>query len=172
MLPSCDLFTVDSHPLHCNGKEANVNRVLDGSTYPGQKLVYSVFGKINYGGLKHNSLYLGLVLSSSGWQSLILSNFYMFFFTFCAALFQFNTVPWNSLAAGDHVTSLVKMQTCLEAKSAPCKHYAMYTCTLQWCYIISKYRRTPAWKAYWRESLSKVNLLVLHSWEHLFFYWK
>ncbi len=28
--------------------------------YPGKKLVHSVFGKINYGGLKHNSLYLGL----------------------------------------------------------------------------------------------------------------
>ncbi len=31
----------------------------------------SVFGKINYGGLKHNSLYLWLVLPSGGWQSLI-----------------------------------------------------------------------------------------------------
>ncbi len=30
----------------------------------------TVFGKINYGGLKHNSLYLGLVLPSGGWQSL------------------------------------------------------------------------------------------------------
>jgi hypothetical protein len=28
----------------------------------GQKLVHSVFGKINYCGLKHNSLYFGLVL--------------------------------------------------------------------------------------------------------------
>jgi hypothetical protein len=28
--------------------------------------VDSVFGKINYGGLKHNSLYLGLVLPSGG----------------------------------------------------------------------------------------------------------
>jgi hypothetical protein len=26
--------------------------------------VHSVFGKINYGGLKHNSLYMGLVLPS------------------------------------------------------------------------------------------------------------
>jgi hypothetical protein len=33
--------------------------------------VNSVFGKINYGVLKHNSLYLGLVLPSGGWQSLI-----------------------------------------------------------------------------------------------------
>jgi hypothetical protein len=32
--------------------------------------VHSVFGKINYGGLKHNSLHLGLVLPSGGWQSL------------------------------------------------------------------------------------------------------
>jgi len=49
------------------GKEATVNRALDGSTYPGKKLAHSVFGKINYGGLKkHNSLYLGLVLSSGG----------------------------------------------------------------------------------------------------------
>ncbi len=38
-----------------NGKEATVNRALDGSTNPGNKLVHSVFGKINYGGLKHNS---------------------------------------------------------------------------------------------------------------------
>jgi hypothetical protein len=47
-----------------NGKEATVNRALDGSTYPGQKRVLYVFGKIYYGGLKHNSLYLGLVLLS------------------------------------------------------------------------------------------------------------
>jgi hypothetical protein len=38
-----------------NGKEANVNRAPDGSTYPSQMLVYSVFGKINYGGFKHNT---------------------------------------------------------------------------------------------------------------------
>ncbi len=49
-----------------NGKESTVNRALDGSTYPGLKLVHYVFGKINYGGLKHNSLYLGLVLPSGG----------------------------------------------------------------------------------------------------------
>jgi hypothetical protein len=49
-----------------NGKEATVNRALDGNTYPSYKLVHSVFSKINYGGLKHNSLYLGLVLPSSG----------------------------------------------------------------------------------------------------------
>ncbi len=49
-----------------NGKEATVNRALDGSTYPGLKLVHSVFGKINYAGIKHNCLYLGLVLPSSG----------------------------------------------------------------------------------------------------------
>jgi hypothetical protein len=49
-----------------NGKEATVNRALDGSTYPCKNLVHSVFGKMNYGGLKHNSLYLGLVLPSYG----------------------------------------------------------------------------------------------------------
>jgi hypothetical protein len=49
-----------------NGKEATVNRALDGSTYPSLKLVHYVFGKTNYGGLKHNSLYLGLVLQSGG----------------------------------------------------------------------------------------------------------
>ncbi len=49
-----------------NGKEATIIRALDGSTYPSYKLVHSVFGKINYGGLKHNSLYLGLVLPSGG----------------------------------------------------------------------------------------------------------
>jgi hypothetical protein len=49
-----------------NGKEATVNRALDGSTYPGQNLVHSVFSKINYGVLKRNRLYLGLVLSSGG----------------------------------------------------------------------------------------------------------
>jgi hypothetical protein len=38
---------------------------------PIKKLVHSVFGKINYGGLKHNSLYFGLILPSGGWQSLI-----------------------------------------------------------------------------------------------------
>jgi len=30
-----------------NGKEATVNKALDGSTYPGLKLVHSVFSKIN-----------------------------------------------------------------------------------------------------------------------------
>ncbi len=49
-----------------NGKEATVNRALDGSTYPGEKLVHSVFCKINYCGLKHNNLQLGLVLRSGG----------------------------------------------------------------------------------------------------------
>ncbi len=33
--------------------------------------MHFVFGKINGGGLKHNSLYLELVLPSDGWQSLI-----------------------------------------------------------------------------------------------------
>ncbi len=33
--------------------------------------MHDVFGKINCGGLKHNSLYLGLELPSDGWQSLI-----------------------------------------------------------------------------------------------------
>jgi hypothetical protein len=51
---------------HLKGKEATVNKALDGSTYPGKKLVNSVFGKINYCGLKHKSLYLGLVLPSGG----------------------------------------------------------------------------------------------------------
>jgi hypothetical protein len=49
-----------------NGKEATINRALDGSMYPSKKLVHSVFGKINYGGLKHNNLYLGLVKPSGG----------------------------------------------------------------------------------------------------------
>ncbi len=34
-------------------------------------ITFCVFGKINYGGWKHNSSYLGLVLPSGGWQSLI-----------------------------------------------------------------------------------------------------
>ncbi len=50
--------------LQQNRKKATVNRMLDGSTYPSEKLVHSVFGKINFGGLKHNSLYLGLILPS------------------------------------------------------------------------------------------------------------
>ncbi len=33
--------------------------------------MHYVFCKIYYGGLKHTSLYLGLVLPSGGWQSLI-----------------------------------------------------------------------------------------------------
>ncbi len=49
-----------------DGKEAIVNRALDCSTYPGLKLVHYVFGEINNGGLKHNSLYLWLVLPSGG----------------------------------------------------------------------------------------------------------
>ncbi len=51
-----------------NGKEATVNRALYNSKCPSLKQVHSVFGEINYGGLKHN---LGLVLPSGGWQSLI-----------------------------------------------------------------------------------------------------
>jgi hypothetical protein len=39
-------------------KEATVNRSLDGSMYPGEKLLHYVFGKIDYGGLKHKSLHL------------------------------------------------------------------------------------------------------------------
>jgi hypothetical protein len=52
--------------LQMDGKEATVNRALNGSTYPSLKLVHSVFRKINYGGLKYSSLYLGLVLPSGG----------------------------------------------------------------------------------------------------------
>jgi len=63
-LESFTIRKISKYPI--NGKEATVNRALDGSTYPGQKLVHSVFGKINYGGLKHNMLYLGLVLPSGG----------------------------------------------------------------------------------------------------------
>jgi len=68
-------FVTFSEIFWDNGKEATVDRALDGSTYPGYKLLHSVFGKINYGGLKHDSLYLGLVLPSGGWQSLILKDF-------------------------------------------------------------------------------------------------
>ncbi len=56
----------DKNNVCVNGKKATVNKALNGSMYPGQKLVHSVFGNINYGGLKHNSLYLGLVLPSGG----------------------------------------------------------------------------------------------------------
>jgi hypothetical protein len=47
-----------------NGKEATINRALDGST--ASAFVHSVFCTINYGCLKHNSLYLRLVLPSGG----------------------------------------------------------------------------------------------------------
>jgi len=57
-----NVFTIPAF----NGKEATVNRALDGSTYPGKKLVHSVFRKIYYDNLKHNSFYLGLVLPSGG----------------------------------------------------------------------------------------------------------
>ncbi len=67
----CFRISYHSPSFTANGKEATVNRALDGSTYPSLKVVHSVFGKINYGGLKHNSLYLGLVLPSGGWQCLI-----------------------------------------------------------------------------------------------------
>jgi hypothetical protein len=49
-----------------NREETTVNRALDGGMYPSYKLMHSAFCKINYGGLKHNSLYLGLVLPSGG----------------------------------------------------------------------------------------------------------
>ncbi len=49
-----------------NGKEATVNRMLDGSTYPAKRLVHYIFRKIDCGGLKHNSLYLVLLLPSVG----------------------------------------------------------------------------------------------------------
>jgi hypothetical protein len=62
-LEGCLCFKI---AMHNNGKEATVNKVLDGGTYPVQKLVHSVFGKINYDNLKHNSLYLGLVLPYGG----------------------------------------------------------------------------------------------------------
>jgi hypothetical protein len=56
----------DKNSVCVNGKEATVSKALNGSMYPVQKLVHSVFGNINYGGLKHNSLYLELVLPSGG----------------------------------------------------------------------------------------------------------
>jgi hypothetical protein len=74
------MYSAQTSNKHCNGKEATVNKALDGSTYPGQKLVHSVFGKINYGGLKHNSLYMGLVLPSGVLQSLIRVPFYKTFY--------------------------------------------------------------------------------------------
>ncbi len=61
-----------------NGKEATINRALDGSTYLGQKIVHYVFDKINYGSLKHSSLYLGLVQPSGGRQSLIVFIFLVY----------------------------------------------------------------------------------------------
>ncbi len=61
----------DKNSVCVNRKDATVNKALNGSMHPVQKLVHSVFGNINYGGLKHNSLYLGLVLPSGGWHSLI-----------------------------------------------------------------------------------------------------
>ncbi len=38
--------------------------------------MHSVFGKINFGGLKRNGLYLGLVLPSGGRQSHIATRIY------------------------------------------------------------------------------------------------
>ncbi len=57
--------------FNVNGKQSTVNRALDGSTYPSKKLVRSALGKINYGCLKCNCLYLGLVPLTGKWQSLI-----------------------------------------------------------------------------------------------------
>ncbi len=58
--------------------------------------MHSVFGKINYGGLKCNSLYLGLVLQSSGWQSLIerMPNIFPSIHTFLGGL-QWSTANRN-----------------------------------------------------------------------------
>ncbi len=54
-----------------NGKESTVNRALGDSTYPGEKLVHFSLCKIFLVVMKHSNLYLGLVLPSAGWQSLI-----------------------------------------------------------------------------------------------------
>ncbi len=54
------------HARCTNVKEATINRALDGSTYPCLKPEHSILGIIYYGGLKHNSLYFGLVLPSVG----------------------------------------------------------------------------------------------------------
>ncbi len=56
---------------HLNGKESTVNRALGGSTYPGKKPVRPSLCKIILVVMKHSNLYLGLVLPSGGWQSLI-----------------------------------------------------------------------------------------------------
>jgi len=64
-----------------NGKEATINRALDGSMYPSKKLVHSVFGNINYGVLKHNSLYLGLVVPSG--YNFIKLLWYFFMVNYC-----------------------------------------------------------------------------------------
>jgi hypothetical protein len=48
-----------------NGRVSTINRALDGSTHPGQKLVPSALRKkivVN----KHNNLYFGLIMPSSG----------------------------------------------------------------------------------------------------------
>ncbi len=42
------------------------HRVLDGSMYPGLKLVCFALNKKNYGAQKYNSLYIGQVLPSWG----------------------------------------------------------------------------------------------------------
>jgi len=54
-----------------NGKESTVNRALGGSAYAGKKLACSSLYKKILVVMKHSNLYLGLVLPSDGWQSVI-----------------------------------------------------------------------------------------------------
>ncbi len=49
-----------------NERESTANRVLDGSTFPGQKLVPSSLSEKNLVVKKRNNLYLELVMPSSG----------------------------------------------------------------------------------------------------------
>jgi hypothetical protein len=54
---------------HNNGRESAVNTLLDGSNYPGWKLVPSSLCKKNLAVKKWSNLYLGSVMPSSGWLS-------------------------------------------------------------------------------------------------------
>jgi len=54
------------HLIFPNGRESTVNRALDGSIYPGQKLAPSSKKMILLGVKKHNNLYLKLVTPSGG----------------------------------------------------------------------------------------------------------
>jgi hypothetical protein len=56
-------ITISFNSISSNGRESAINRAIDGSTYPGKKVVPSSLCKQNLVIKKHKKIYLGLVPS-------------------------------------------------------------------------------------------------------------